>query len=360
MKKFGQSYKNIGTQLNPVYQLAAPDAAELTYGLSNEDMIISTNETWEGNLKNNSLGVFNFKNVSIDEGSILTITNDYAIIFASETITINGSIDMVRSEGTSTVTTSITSAPYSGRRSNRSARGAQYFNINNVSASAGGGGGGGSGNGLCDGGTSGDSCLFLDGTSKLNGGGGGYGGANTGGNNGGSGEDMTEAIQAEFTDYLKEYYSWNKLSETLQSNLFYQEYLAIEKSAFTSALDIPILLGGNGGGGGLGDVSTAGAGGLGGGNIILAAPRIIFGTNGIINAKGGDGTRGSQDWFMGGPGGGGGGGIISLVSPDLVVDTAVNCNVSGGTGNHNSNAGWPGSRNRGGNGGSGMVLIIDS
>lgn len=409
MKKFGKSYNKRGLSSNPVYQLAGESGAnvttseaspanpsdgdlwfnevtgelyvyidntgwvqtngvpcgevnpgEPTYGLSNENKIISTNETWEGNLKNNNLGVFNFKNVLIDEGSKLTITNDYGIIFASETITINGSIDMVRSEGTSTTTSSITSTPYSSKRSDRSARGRQYLNINNISASTGGGGGGGSGNYVSDGGTNGDSCLFLDNTSKLNGGGGGYGGANSGGANGGHGENMTAAIQAEFTDYLKEYYTWNKLSETLQSNLFYQQNLAVEKSAFTSALDIPILLGGNGGAGGLGDYSTAGRGGIGGGNIILIAPRIRFGTNGIIYARGRNGTRGSQGHFMGGPGGGGGGGIISLVSPDLVVDTAVNCSVSGGTGGNNSNAGWPGSQNTGGNGGSGIVLIIDS
>lgn len=409
MKKFGKSYNQRGLGSNPVYQLAGESGANVTtseaspanpsdgdlwfnevtgelyvyidntgwvqtngvpcgeakagepnYGVSTEDKIISTNETWEGNLQNNNLGVLNFRNLQINEGSTLTVTNDYAIIFASETITINGSIEMSRSTGTSSLSSTITATPYSSRRSNRSARGRQYLNVNTISASAGGGGGGGSGDGSCDGGTHGDSCLFPDGTSKLNGGSGGYGGANSSGASGGQGENMTAAIQAEFTNYLKEHYAWNKFSNTLQSNLFYQEYLAVEKPGLTSSLDIPILLGGNGGAGGLGDPSTAGNGGLGGGNIILLAPRIRFGTNGIIYARGRGGGRGSSGHFMGGPGGGGGGGIISLVSPDLVIDTAVNCNVSGGTGGYNSNAGWPGSKNRGGNGGGGMVLIIDS
>lgn len=361
---FGKKYKNRGTESSPIYQIDSDSTGISTGGTAlintnTEDKQISTDDEWAGNLTRNGLGLFTFKNLTIDQGITLTITNDYGIIYAEEMV-INGNITLNRSTGSSSSNTTFTSVPYPSRRSNQTARNARYENVSNISCSAGGGGGGGTGNRKCDGGTAGDHCLFFDGTTRQLGGAGGAGGNDSRGRDGEHGEDVSSSVQTEFTDFLNNNYNWNVTSTLVVSNLFYQDRIALEKSTVSDSLDIPILFGGNGGAGGVGDDPTAGNGGLGGGNLILIAPKITFGSSALVSARGNNGLKGNKALHMGGPGGGGGGGIISIASADLSIDTAVNCDVSGGTGGYNNDAGWVGSRNRGGDGGSGMIIIINS
>jgi hypothetical protein len=98
-----------------------------------------------------------------------------------------------------------------------------------------------------------------------------------------------------------------------------------------------------------------GAGGIGGGVIHICAKNIVFGPNGKIEAKGGNGGDGQADntgIIRGGGGGGGGGGLIVIVTDTKVLsptDTSK-FNVSGGN---------PGFGGDGKKGGDGKVIIFD-
>ena len=168
---------------------------------------------------------------------------------------------------------------------------------------------------------------------------------------------MSIAVSNLYTDVMKTY-SWNKPADGGVSAVSWSGGSGTSITSITQTLNIPILMGGNGGPGGQSQDYpgwTAGPGGLGGGSLILFAPKIIFGSSGKVIANGHTGHTGTHGHFMGGPGGGGGGGMIALVSPDQNTDISTNCQVDGGRGGHNSSAGWNGSRNRGGDGGTGII-----
>lgn len=132
-------------------------------------------------------------------------------------------------------------------------------------------------------------------------------------------------------------------------------------------------LGGSGGGGGWfqgGTGATSGAGtggtfvdgGLGGGWIVLQAPKITFGANGLISSRGGDGSiiplvAGTNRF---GCSGGGAGGTIIIVTDQNMGTTGTsppaNFDVGGGTGGGTS--GGIGGTATTPNGGPGGVTIV--
>ena len=147
---------------------------------------------------------------------------------------------------------------------------------------------------------------------------------------------------------------------------------------------------GRGGGGGASLFASGGAGGgttgtasgfsdggdgaAGGGFIILIAPTITLGASAVLTAKGGDGANG-PDTSNGG-GGGGAGGHISLLYNEL-SDSGATITVDGGTGGdggggasggaggsegNDGAAGAAGSSGQGGagGGGAGGMIIMDS
>jgi hypothetical protein len=94
---------------------------------------------------------------------------------------------------------------------------------------------------------------------------------------------------------------------------------------------------GCGGGSGAGDGIPGAGGGSGGGNILICAKRIVFGKNGTISAKGGNGGNGKIDGSkISGAGGGGSGGNILIMTtniegyPNLVVCGGI-CGKNGFT-----------------------------
>lgn len=338
-----------------------PGAQDLYYGVSTDDLIVSSNLSLAGQCGADRKGVYDYKNLTINQGSKMTITGNHAMIYVSGVLTINGVIEIVRSKGTtdggSGGITCSNNIP-GNEHNSRSAASRKQLNPGDIACSAGGGGGGGSGNTSCDGGFSGDHAVDLNGAvTAVRGGGGGTGGANSSGGSGGNAHNMSTTVHDMYTNAFKTY-GWNNPTDGGVSTLSWTSGAATDTTSITQALSIPILMGGNGGPGGQSqDYSgyTAGRGGLGGGCLILFAPRIVFGSSGKVIANGQTGHRGTQGHFMGGPGGGGGGGMIALISPDQNTDVNTNCQVVGGAGGHNSNAGWPGSRNKGGTGGTGII-----
>lgn len=109
----------------------------------------------------------------------------------------------------------------------------------------------------------------------------------------------------------------------------------------------------NGGGIGTAGSKGIGAGGNGGGCVIIISKKIVL--NGSIVARGNDGGGGSGsgsgwsiDYFGGG--GGGGGGCVALLGKELVGNGTINVNGgSGGTGDK---------AHAGGNGGTGVAIKI--
>lgn len=320
-----------------------------------EEVISDDTTTLIGGLDDNGLGVYSYKSLTIDAGATLNTTNDYVIISCSDFITVNGTIEHIRSSGF-TDSGVVTGIPTLSRRSNQSSYPALQSNPNQIACSAGGGGGGGTGDRLCDGGVRGDDCFsMIDGSVITSGGGGGGGGANSVGFNGGNAanwnQDRTQEEIDIFQNFLNELDFSSKQVST--SSNTWETYYGNASIGLLTGMSFPILLGGNGGPGGHGD-STAGKGGLGGGMVLLYAPIININTGGIIRANGNVGLRGPQAEHMGGPGGGGGGGCVILASSSLNLDGTIE--VEGAAGGYNSNAGWVGSRNSGGHGGKGLVL----
>lgn len=334
-------------------------SGEIYYGASTEDLTLTENTTWAGELGGNNQGIFEYNNLTINSGVTLTVNGNHMVIYASGSVTINGTINMVRNEGNTGVGTAFMDSVNGYETNTRSATGARYQNAGGIAISAGGGGGGGSGNSTCDGGFSGDACKnFMTNAVLHSGGGGGYGGANSGGTSGSAGAAMSSASQTTLRNLLEANFGWNTPIFSAIANPTYSNGLGRDQVQLSQALDLPILMGGNGGPGGQSQDYggyTAGKGGLGGGMVMILSPRITFGTNGLIKANGQTGKTGTSGWFMGGPGGGGGGGFIALISPSIIGRTDAKLQVNGGAGGYNSSAGWSGSRNRGGNGGTGLT-----
>lgn len=87
--------------------------------------------------------------------------------------------------------------------------------------------------------------------------------------------------------------------------------------------------GGSGAGSGAGDGTNAGGGGGGGaGHVILIAPKIILGAAAIVRAKGGAGAAGVAG--NAGGGGGGGGGLISMHALQVAINGTATVDASGG------------------------------
>lgn len=91
-----------------------------------------------------------------------------------------------------------------------------------------------------------------------------------------------------------------------------------------------------GGGGGAYESAVGGHGGGGGGAVELSAPRVTFGPNGALNARGGAGAPGAvfdcgQDRYSG-PGGGGSGGVVLLRTDTLMFRHEGIISVAGGSG----------------------------
>lgn len=98
-----------------------------------------------------------------------------------------------------------------------------------------------------------------------------------------------------------------------------------------------------------------GGGGGGGGVIYICANRIVIGSTGRIEARGGNGGNGQIDstgTIRGGGGGGGGGGLIFIVTREITGN--LNFNVSGGIGGNQSLQG----NMVGKNGKNGRVIIV--
>lgn len=109
-----------------------------------------------------------------------------------------------------------------------------------------------------------------------------------------------------------------------------------------------------GGGGGAYESEVGGHGGGGGGAVELSAPRVTFGPNGALNARGGAGAPGdeldcNQNRYSG-PGGGGSGGVVLLRADTVVFRREGVISVAGGAGGVTCDA-------RGGRGSNGQVRI---
>lgn len=100
-------------------------------------------------------------------------------------------------------------------------------------------------------------------------------------------------------------------------------------------------MGGAGGASGAGDGTNDGGGGGGGGGILLLiAPTIVLGANAILNASGGAGAAGVAG--NAGGGGGGGGGFVSLQALSLTIPTTAQILTAGGAGGAGAGTGTAG------------------
>lgn len=219
----------------------------------------------------NKSGIFNFNSLTIPAGVTWTLSQGQPlIIFARESVTINGTID--------------------------------------------GDGKGALGGALVTG-------ITLDGIagsdSIAGGSGGGGGGANDVSSNGGNGG--TSRYIAYANGGIGGTWSINGSNGNVSP---YPELHGI--LANTTA----IALGGAGGGSGATTGTASGAGGNGGGYIYIVAPIIKIGATGIIRCKGSNGLTSVSD----GSGGGGGGGVIHIVGKSFIADTGYTIDVSGGYG----------------------------
>jgi hypothetical protein len=358
----GKGYTNRAASGNtPIYDISSGGGTggSTYYGGSTSDVVLSQETTLQGNL-NNGLGLYTYGKLTVPGGIRLNINGDYAILMASQEIVINGVVRMLRTEGY--LDDGVAAGVETIRTSSRSAKPPLHKNRKTMAISTGGGGAGGSGNSLCDGGYNGDDAYHPNGNKILNGGQGGQGGANSSGSNGQNSDQMTAALRSSIQTYVNDNFSFNVGSGGgLTSNLFYNDYYAVDYAGLVDqTLEIPILIGGNGGPGGFGD-TAAGLGALGGGNIILIAPKITLGSNTRIEAKGRDAVQQPRQTFMGGTGGGGGGGAVTLVAPTIINQGILTINeklkVEGGAGIA-TGAGWSG-HVKSGNGGSGVQIIIN-
>jgi len=245
--------------------------------------------------------------VTIDSAVTITPDSSVVTIYATDTININGTID--------------------------------------VSAAGGNGGGGGSGGGINSNGNGGEDGQQVDfisefaagGNAEENGiNGSGGGGSSTSQGNGGDGGDVL-APNARKNDIRGGLSSaaFGRMSNTLST----------------------VGSGGGGGGGGAGDDvdsgNAGGGGGAGGGGVFLVAPNITGGGSVIADgSNGADGNDGSAG--NGGGGGGGHGGVVVYAGRDIDRSN-LSESVAGGSGGSG-----PGSAGDGGNGRDGLIIQIDS
>lgn len=232
-----------------------------------------------------------FRNFTLNEGITLAARDGYGIVIsASESITINGTIDC------------------SGKNATGATGGIGGTNWNNIYA------GGAGGNGTTGAGSAGVVANAFIGT--------------VGGNGGASGSNAGGVSTS------------NTLGTTVSTlipsphNLMWLINTNANSGYYTSR-------GGVGGGGGAGDGVNAGGGGGAGGNIlILIAPKIIIGPNAVLKANGGNGAPGTGG--NAGGGGGGGGGVISAHALELSIHPNATFNVANGQGGAGSGTGAAG------------------
>lgn len=349
----------------------------------------------------NGLGLFMYRNVIVN--SVVNINGDFAIIMATESITITptGELQIIRNPFQSRV-------PYAQRipsifhAQGRNAGHSLHLNDPNysgdtgVSCSTGGGGGGGSGDGTANGGFWGDHVMHpTQGTSLMVGGKGGIGGANSAGFRGDDAPESGNLLS------FKQAFNGGEPRDTIAPgagafsfnvpNVNSGQLSYISRPGHQShttgggglGVDIPIIPGGNGGpGGGSGDYSPAnygGMSGLGGGVIYLIAPKIVIQTGGHVRANGRAGLpHSSPHHFAAGGGGGGGGGMSVFICQQgagsslwgASIDTDPYAawsswpsggaegwyQVRGGDGGQNT-GGWGGPQSSGGRGGFGTNMI---
>jgi len=308
--------------------------------------------TWSGAVT--KAGLYQFTELTISDSSLIKVGTsglykNGLVVFASRAITIGNSVEFNAQPNSNTYkgTSSWTSSGY---------------DTSDVHCFSGGGGGGGYGTN-CSGysglvgndpaiyyttslGTVWGNVLNTDGTPAT----GGSGFGNSAGHSGGAGYTVSSSI--------------------ITNNF-----------GFTTATisghdDFPVVRGGDGGRGGnqsnCEEYQTEGAGGTGGGMILLIAPKITFGSGVVLNAYGN--TRGEGDDGCssanknmngatlgdGGSGGGGGGGGGLIVVIYNTATGSYTTNVAGGTGgyglgkhghcNGGNRGGW------GGTGGNGIAL----
>lgn len=147
--------------------------------------------------------------------------------------------------------------------------------------------------------------------------------------------------------------------------------LAIANSAISMILGRSLaghlIEGGGGGASGCGATlgGSGGGGGAGGRNIMVAAARVIFGPDGVIESRGGDGADGGDstgvDSRGAGGGGGGGGGLVALIYKNISAGFDENVRLrstpgEGGAGSAGTGTGAAG--NPGADGEPGVTIAI--
>ena len=265
-----------------------------------------------------------YTTLTIDASQVLTADsgNNYRIILASTSITVNGEIN-VDGLGASSGTTAATGT--------QGGDGGSVAGTAVAWTATGSGGGGGSGAAV----TSGTSLTAGNGGGA--GGTGGAGGAGvTGGADGlvGTAGTATSAIKAARAKLI-----------------FGPGGLSGGPAIHPSLWTLLNSFGGGGGGGSTGvnagaNDGAGGAGGKGGGCLLLAAPTITIGSAGILSSNGAVGSNGTNATAGGGGGGGGGGGCVISIARTLSNSGTIRANGgaagTGGTGTRPGGAGAAG------------------
>lgn len=284
-----QMLSKINTELKNVREQAK--LSPLGFGLpyvfgdgSVGDVIVSSNTDYDEFIPQE------WRNVTINSG-VTVSTNAGAggavalILLASETFTLNGTIDLSNKGGNGGATSSGSAT--------------DYDSVDTPATAAGWGatGGGGGGSGGNPGGSAGSTLTASEGASTIAG----------------------------------------QSGNTLGVRQIVRIRLAVrDRDAIVSSW-------GTGGGGGRdGTSSSGGTGGDGGGCVIIIAQEVIFGASSVINVSGENGANGSSS--AGGGGGGGGGGLIYVFSRSI-TDLGLTKTVSGGsagTGNGSASNGGSG------------------
>jgi hypothetical protein len=340
-----------GVRYSDVYTYHVPTGVGLPYWGEG-----GTNQIYENTTTLTGDQIIHTDVFDIADGAELTVNGDYIIIFAKQSININGKLKVNRQN-------------YTYGANLTTLRANQHLNI-----SGGGGGGAASSNGCPPAGKNGERSFYhiydrmasetqetsgkygTGGTAPCNGHG-------RDGNDATYGEDLSGDKIYEWGDdafrwalnstkeplyYLdpddnnltmnnvpdhdKRFIGWNipmetdtqlssKWNESVEGKYKYLECPIDNLEEWgNKKLQIPIAVGGNGGLGGEGGYSGAripGHGGAGGGCIILISPVVNIHENGVADASANDGGRNSgTSHFATGGGGGGGGGFVGICCQD--------------------------------------------
>lgn len=298
--------KLLGTDATSIIQLAALTAYQIVFGDPSTASGFRTGQlnSWLGVALAGFDGVdgakivaanetpadrsYHYTTYTINGGQVVTPSDGKLIIFARDSVTISGKIDL-RGLG----------APGGISKTGSSLNGRD-----GSSGSFGGGGGGG-------------------------------GAANTTNVSGGDGGTLVAQAGA-LGGLTTSQSGANGVTQPIEIYRMYHDFLF---EIFTNRN------GGSGGGaGGIASLS-GGDGGNGGGDLLIISPQITINASGEIDISGTDGTNGNSG-FSGGSGGGGGGRFIALTKPGGFINNGT-INVSGGLGSSPSAAGDGGD---GGNG----------